>query len=126
MMMTVVMVMVVIVVMVMVVVMMVVVVMVVIMVMIVMVVMVMIMIELMSVKIFHVMIMVLMIQDHVKVAGVNAGFVFPCDLRPEALQRKAVQCRLQNLGVCAQIQQGCNRHIPADPGITFKIECLFF
>ena len=77
----------------------------------------------MSIQIRHVMVMVLVlrIQAHVKVAYIQPGLFHPADLGREPLYRKALQCLSQHLLIGPQIQKSRHRHISADPGIAFQV-----
>ena len=80
-----------------------------------------------TVQVCHIMVVVFMgcIQQDVKAAAVNARFLYSgdfdiktrCGNRPERL----FQC----FPVCAQIQQGCRKHIAGNPGVGFQIKFLF-
>ena len=80
-----------------------------------------------TVQVRHIMVVIFMIciQQDVKTAAVDARFLYSgdfdiktgCGNRPERL----FQC----FPVCAQIQQGCRKHIAGNPGVGFQIEFLF-
>lgn len=78
---------------------------------------------LVSIQIRHVMVMVLVlrIQAHVKVAYIQPGLFHPADLGREPLYRKALQSLFQHLLIGPQIQKSRHRHISADPGIAFQV-----
>ena len=79
------------------------------------------------VQVRHIMVVIFMvcIQQNIKAAAVDARFLHSgdfdiktrCGNRPERL----FQC----FPVCAQIQQGCRKHIAGNPGVGFQIEFLF-
>ena len=124
------MIMVVIVIMVMIVVMVMVVVMMVIMVMVmfvmVMVIVVMVIVQ-MPIQVLHVMVMavMLLIEDHIKIAAVDAGFLHSFDLDPKAAAGDPFENAAQLLLVRAQVQERRNGHISADPCTAFQVQNFF-
>lgn len=77
-----------------------------------------------AVKIGHVVVVVVVIEDHVKVTGVEAALVHSADGDAVAFQGKAGQRRLKHLLIGAEIEQSRDGHIAADAGITFEIKLL--
>ena len=77
----------------------------------------------MTVKVFHIMVMILQvfIKDHMKITAVQAGLFYSGDLYFITFQRKAGQGLSDRLLTGTQVQQGCHKHIAADPIFTFKI-----
>ena len=59
-----------------------------------------------------------LVQDHIKVAGVDAALEGSADLDLISIHMEACQRILQHFSVCAKIQKGRHRHISADTGIT--------
>ena len=59
-----------------------------------------------------------LVQDHIKVAGIDAALA--CSANPDliSIHMEACQRILQHFSVCAKIQKGRHRHISADTGIT--------
>ena len=77
----------------------------------------------MSMEIFHIMVVILMflIQQYIKITGIDPGFYHTADLYVEAFYRKAFKSSLQFFLICAKIQKCRNCHISADPGGTLQI-----
>lgn len=59
-----------------------------------------------------------LIQNYIKVAGVDAALERSADLDLISIHMEACQRILQHFSVCAKIQKGRHRHISADTGIT--------
>ena len=80
----------------------------------------------MPVQIFHIviMILVLFIQKHRKIAAVHTGLPDPGYFHGKSVRRNTVQRFHQNFFAGAQIEEGRHRHISADPGITFQVKCF--
>ena len=75
-------------------------------------------------QVFHVMVMVVLLQYHVEVAGIYAGFFHSADFCFKACDRQALQCLVQHLRIGSQVQHCCHGHIAADAGIAFQIKFL--
>ena len=71
----------------------------------------------------HIMVMVsmLLIQNNIKIAAVNACFRHSADFIFKALRRNTLQSLSKRLLIRAQVQKCCYQHIAADTGITFQI-----
>ena len=76
---------------------------------------------LMSEEILHIMVVILFLQNHIKIARIDSGLLHGRDLGPEAIQRERGEYLLKYLTVRAQIQKRAYRHIAADSRITLKI-----
>ena len=76
-----------------------------------------------SVQIFHIMVVILMrlIQNHVKIADVQPGFDHPADFYPKALHRETFQGLHKHLLIGPQIQKRSHCHIAAYPRAAFQI-----
>ena len=76
-----------------------------------------------TMKIFHIMVMILMvfIQYHRKITGIQPGLFHPGDLCTKSVSPDTGKRFFQHLLICSQVKKRCNRHIPADSGITFQI-----
>ena len=76
-----------------------------------------------AVQVSHVMVVVFVpfIQNHMEIAGFQAGFRDRSYFCPVALQRKAFQRLQQNVSVGPQIQQGAHGHIAADAAGAVQI-----
>ena len=79
------------------------------------------------VQVRHIMVVVFMgcIQQDVKAAAVNARFLYSGDFDIKTGCRNRPECLFQCFPVCAQIQQGCRKHIAGNPGVGFQIKFLF-
>ena len=77
----------------------------------------------MSVQIFHIMVVifVLRIQPDIEVANVKPRLFYSAYFYLISMDRKAFKSLIKYLLICPCIQQGRNRHIPADSRITFQI-----
>ena len=73
-----------------------------------------------------VVVLVLGVQHHVKIAGVQPGLFHSADVDAEPIQRQAGQRFAQHNLVRAQVQQRRRDHIAADAGVTFQIQGVFF
>ncbi len=71
----------------------------------------------------HIVVMVsmLLVQNNIKIAAVNACLRHSADSILKALCRNTLQCLIKRLLIRAQIQKCCYQHIAADTGITFQI-----
>lgn len=69
-----------------------------------------------AMQIVHVVVMVLvgLLQPHVKIAGIYAGFTDSCDIYVISVQRKRVQRFPQLFRIRAQVQKRRNTHVAAD------------
>ena len=70
-----------------------------------------------AMQILHIMVMVLMlfIQDHPEITGINPRLYHPLDLNPKSRNRETLQCLQKHFFIGSQIQQRRNGHVPADP-----------
>ena len=95
------------------------------MVMFVMVIVVMVIVQ-MPIQVLHVMVMavMLLIEDHIKIAAVDAGFLHSADLDLKPLSRNLIKHLKQFILICAQIQKGCHSHISADSRTAFQVQDL--
>ena len=77
----------------------------------------------MPMQIFHIMIMVLMlrIQDDMKITHIQSGLFYAGNGSLKAFCRKALQRMLQYLPIRSQIQKRRHRHISADSAVAFQI-----
>lgn len=77
-----------------------------------------------TVQVGHVVVMIflILIQDHVKVAGIDAGLFDTADLDTIPLQGKGVESFKKALLVRTQIQQGSDSHVSADAAGAVEIE----
>jgi hypothetical protein len=73
------------------------------------------------VQIRHIMVVVVALQPHSKIAGIQAGFFCPGNNDLIPLQRKGVQRLPKLLLIRPQIQQCPDSHITTDTGETFQI-----
>ena len=71
-----------------------------------------------------VMAVMLFVEDHVKIAAVDAGFYHSADCNLKPVSRDLIEHLKQLFPVSAQIQKGCNRHISADSCPAFKVQDL--
>ena len=71
----------------------------------------------------HIMIMIsmLLVQNNIKIAAVNACLKHSADFILKALRRNTLQSLIKRPFIRAQIQKCCYQHIAADAGITFQI-----
>jgi len=78
---------------------------------------------LVAMQILHIMVMVLMlfIQDHPEITGINPRLYHPLDLNPKSRNRETLQCLQKHFFIGSQIQQRRNGHVPADPRIALQI-----
>jgi hypothetical protein len=78
---------------------------------------------LMPVQIFHIVIMILMglIQHHIKITHVKSRFLHPADHRMKSVHRKTLKRPFKRLLIRSQIQKRRHRHIAADSALTFQI-----
>ena len=78
------------------------------------------------VQIRHVMIVIVMIliQDHVEIAGIDPGLFDPADPDLISVQGKGGKRRKKAVLIRAQIQQRSHGHISADPAGAVKIKCI--
>ena len=76
-----------------------------------------------SVEIGHVVVMVIMflIQYHVKVTAVDTRFLDPADLSPEAFILYPGKGLHKDSVICPEIQKSCNSHVSAYSGAAFQI-----
>ena len=75
------------------------------------------------VQVFHVVIVILLLQHHVEVAAIDAVPVHPGNPNLVPLQRQGFQGLCQNLPVRPQIQEHGHRHVSADSAFTFQVQC---
>ena len=81
-----------------------------------------------AVQVGHIVVVVLVlgVQYHVKIAGVQPGLFHSADVDAEPIQRQAGQRFAQHSLVRAQVQQRRRDHIAADAGVTFQIQGVLF
>lgn len=89
------------------------------------VVMVMIVVMMVAMKVFHIVVVVVLGQDHIKVTRIYAGFCNAAHTRSEAVKRESFKGFLKHAGVNSQVKKGRHGHIAAYSGVTFKVKCLF-
>ena len=65
------------------------------------------------------------IQNDIEVTGADAGFINIFNFDRITGQREAFKCLHQYFPVCTKIEQGGDRHIAADSGITFQVQNFF-
>ena len=75
----------------------------------------------MVVKILHIMIMVIMLKNHIEITSPDPRLEDIFNLYGITGKRQAIQGFHEYLAVCAEIQQGCHRHITADTCAAFQI-----
>ena len=75
-------------------------------------------------QIGHVMVMILVciIQDHIEIAGINAGLFHTAYLNPVSVHGKGCKHIPKSLLAGTKIQKSGNRHIAADPAGAIQIE----
>ena len=80
----------------------------------------------MPIQVLHVMVVavMLLIEDHIKIAAVDAGFLHSADLDLKPLSRNLIKHLKQLILICAQIQKGCHSHISADSRTAFQVQDL--
>ena len=76
-----------------------------------------------TVEIGHIVVVIFMffIQNHVEIAAVNACFLHPSDFHSKPFGRNGRNRLVQRFPICAQVQQGCHKHIPRNTGGCFQI-----
>ena len=81
----------------------------------------MVMVVFVTVEPFHIVIMVLLLQDDIEVARIDSRFLhaaYPCR---ETIEGKRAESLLQLDRIDAQVNQGSDGHVTADSGIAFQI-----
>jgi hypothetical protein len=68
-----------------------------------------------------VMIAFFLIQEHIKFASVDTGFIHPAKVEAVARHAQTGKSGLQNRAIRTQIQQGSHSHIPGNAGGAFEI-----
>ena len=74
-----------------------------------------------SMQVIHIMVMVVMSEDYVKVAGTDAGFQDIFYFNGISGQQKTVKCLPEFFLISSQIEKCCDCHVTADSGSTFYI-----
>ena len=79
-----------------------------------------------SVQVLHVVVVsvVLLVEDHIEVAAINARFLHSADLRLKAVSRYSLQDLQELLLIRSKVKQRCHSHVAADTGPAFKIKDL--
>lgn len=75
-----------------------------------------------AVEVLHVMVMVLLLQHYIEIAGIDSGLVYTADAGREAIEGEASESFPKLLLVYSQVKERSDRHVAADPGIAFEIE----
>ena len=75
------------------------------------------------VQVLHIVVVVLLLQNHVEVAAIDAVPVHPGNPNLVPLQRQGFQGLCQNLPVRPQVQEHGHRHVSADSAFTFQVQC---
>jgi hypothetical protein len=74
-----------------------------------------------TIQVFHVMVVIVMFKDNIEVTGIYPRLRDTTDTCLKTCERQTLQCLVQHIGICTQIEQGGYGHITADAGITFEI-----
>jgi len=67
-----------------------------------------------SMEIFHVMVVVVVFQDYIKVAGVYPCLAYTADARFKTCEGKTFQGLVEYFGIGSQVKKGSHGHIAAD------------
>ncbi len=74
-----------------------------------------------AVEVLHVMVVVVLIQNHIEIAGTQPGLEYLRDYDLITIQRKTGQPFLKNPAVSTEVQKSTDGHVTADTGIAFQI-----
>lgn len=79
-----------------------------------------------AIEVRHIMVMIFMgfIQNNIEITARNAGFLDTGNLHHEAVRGDGIQRAFQRFGGCAEVDHRCNKHISADAGGSFKVQCF--
>ena len=79
-----------------------------------------------AVQVLHVVVVILvdLVQDDVKIAGIEPGLLHPAYADAVAVQRKALKRFQEFFFISPKVQQSCHRHVAGDPGAAFEVEFL--